>query len=526
MSFVVAENRRAAPSVSAVPVPGEGAAGLALLDATGEGAMLVGPDDGELAVGERFARWDEEVREQVRRACLEALRHGEPGEPSRRVRVSTSDDHHLEVVVSLCQPGGHGRPVVTAVLFDATSSHRLQQKIDAIDKAGSELVRIESQAVEAMTPAERLKLVEDKVIRVTHDLMSFDHFCIRLLDPEHNRLEPVLADGLPTEALDVVLTAEDEANGISGYVARTGRSYICPDVSRDRRYVAGLDGARSSLTVPLTLDDQIVGVLNVESRDLAAFGEDDRQFAEIFGRYVAIALSILRLLVHERAATNKKFADDVVAEVIGPLNDIQLDAQTLLDDFVGHEALRHRLQDILGNVEEIRRGVRDASSGTRAVLGTRGDGHEVRDGDDPLDRARILVADDEAGIRETVAGVLRKHGAAVATRASGGEAIAALEAGFGGSREQPATGYDLVLSDIRMPDKSGYEVFAASRRLSPPPSVVLMTGFGYDPNHCIVRASQEGLDAVLFKPFRVQQMLHEVRTALRLRRERVAQPAA
>ena len=41
-----------------------------------------------------------------------------------------------------------------------------------------------------------------------------------------------------------------------------------------------------------------------------------------------------------------------------------------------------------------------------------------------------------------------------------------------------------------------------------------MTAFGYDPNHSIVRASQEGLQAVLFKPFKVEQFLAEVRKAL------------
>ena len=38
-------------------------------------------------------------------------------------------------------------------------------------------------------------------------------------------------------------------------------------------------------------------------------------------------------------------------------------------------------------------------------------------------------------------------------------------------------------------------------------------GFGYDPAHSIVRASQEGLAAVLFKPFRVEQLMGEVRKA-------------
>jgi len=65
-----------------------------------------------------------------------------------------------------------------------------------------------------------------------------------------------------------------------------------------------------------------------------------------------------------------------------------------------------------------------------------------------------------------------------------------------------------------MPDKTGYEVFAAAQRLNAAIPVILMTGFGYDPNHSIVRASQEGLQAVLFKPFKVDVLLSEVRKAL------------
>jgi DNA-binding NtrC family response regulator len=44
--------------------------------------------------------------------------------------------------------------------------------------------------------------------------------------------------------------------------------------------------------------------------------------------------------------------------------------------------------------------------------------------------------------------------------------------------------------------------------------VILMTGFGYDPHHSIVRASQDGLQSVLFKPFEIQLLLTQVREAL------------
>jgi DNA-binding NtrC family response regulator len=99
---------------------------------------------------------------------------------------------------------------------------------------------------------------------------------------------------------------------------------------------------------------------------------------------------------------------------------------------------------------------------------------------------------------------LRKYQSQVTVCSSGREAIAGIE----------ANDYDLVLSDIKMPDKSGYDVFAAAKKRKASLPVIFMTGFGYDPNHNIVRASQEGLAAVLFKPFKVEQLLQEVRKAL------------
>jgi DNA-binding NtrC family response regulator len=75
--------------------------------------------------------------------------------------------------------------------------------------------------------------------------------------------------------------------------------------------------------------------------------------------------------------------------------------------------------------------------------------------------------------------------------------------------------FDLVLSDIKMPLRTGYEVFAAAKEANPKTPVILTTGFGYDPNHSIVRARREGLAAVLFKPFKVDQLLSEIRNALK-----------
>jgi GAF domain-containing protein len=53
----------------------------------------------------------------------------------------------------------------------------------------------------------------------------------------------------------------------TGYrvVAATGKSYICPNVQQDPLYREGLENAASALTVPLMLDERIMGTLNIES---------------------------------------------------------------------------------------------------------------------------------------------------------------------------------------------------------------------------------------------------------------------
>jgi CheY-like chemotaxis protein len=492
-----------------------------VLNTIGEGVCIVDGEGRCNWMNKKMAAWPARVHEKIRRTCQESFElFSKQVSPqtadtpaafnrSKRYALNIEDQQFMEMIASpVINPAGQVVQVVS-VVWDATGTRRLQQKIDAIDKAGRELVKLEGEALSKLGVGDRLKLLEDKIISYTRDLMHFDHFVIRLLDRRTKKLELVISAGLPNDALNIDLFAEAEGNGISGYVSATGRSYICPDVERDPRYVTGLDQAKSSLTVPLHLHDRVIGIFNIESRQRAAFNEDDRQFAEIFGRYVAIALNILDLMIVERVQTSHKVADDVCAEVAGPLNDIASDVSALMGDYIGQDDLRSKLQQILDNVGSIRNFLKQTAEGPNtAVLGTA----DLKDEADPiLANAHILVADDEPNIRLTISDVLRKYHVNVAVAANGSEAIALLE----------KNEYELVLSDIKMPDKTGYEVFAAVRRHHSSTPVILMTGFGYDPNHSIVRASQEGLQAVLFKPFKVNQLIAEVRKALQSRRQPV-----
>src|SRR5258706_13548565 len=104
---------------------------------------------------------------------------------------------------------------------------------------------------------------------------------------------PVLSVGMTDEAANRALRADTVGNGVTGFVAATGKSYLCEDTTNDPLYLVGAVNARSSLTVPLVLHDQILGTFNVESTRPGAFNENDLQFLELFSREVAVSLNTL-----------------------------------------------------------------------------------------------------------------------------------------------------------------------------------------------------------------------------------------
>src|SRR5690606_25013029 len=78
--------------------------------------------------------------------------------------------------------------------------------------------------------------------------------------------------------------------GIVSHVAATGQPYYAPDVSVDPFYIAASPDVRSEFAVPLFLDGQLVGILDVESRELDAFPREVQEVLEGFAALAALAI--------------------------------------------------------------------------------------------------------------------------------------------------------------------------------------------------------------------------------------------
>lgn len=99
--------------------------------------------------------------------------------------------------------------------------------------------------------------------------------------------------------------------------------------------------------------------------------------------------------------------------------------------------------------------------------------------------------------------------------------IITTDSGFTALKHLMSGGIDLLLTDIAMPDMDGYELFLRAREQNEEIPVIMMTGFGYDPNHTVVNARNAGLGAedVLFKPFETDYLIKLIKERLSLDKE-------
>jgi CheY-like chemotaxis protein len=255
------------------------------------------------------------------------------------------------------------------------------------------------------------------------------------------------------------------------------------------------------LTVPLIYHGTVIGTLNVENAQANAFDDRDRQFLEIYARNVASALNTLELLQAEKINVATASVEAISRELALPLDDILSDATAVLDHFAGRdEDIVVRLRHLLSRAREIRSLVQKV--GTSIVPEPR---RSAANGAQRLASSRILVVDADEAIRRSAHQLLGTQGATVETARDAHEAIAF-------ARQSP---YSAILVDIRLPDLDGFETYKRLREVQPGVPIILMTGFGYDPSHSIVKARQEGLQTVLYKPFRADRLLEAVEQALR-----------
>jgi signal transduction histidine kinase len=188
------------------------------------------------------------------------------------------------------------------VLTDVESLRARSRQMEAINAAA---LRIHA----SLEPRHALQLLVSEAVRLTGATSG----SLILLNPNSNLLEIETAIGLPRTAAVLRLPL---GKGITGWVAKNGVPACVGDVRADPRYVMVRPEVRSELAVPLLVDNEMRGALNVDSEQINAFSSADEDLLNELARHAVIVVRNTWLFEQARRRTDLATALARIARVM------------------------------------------------------------------------------------------------------------------------------------------------------------------------------------------------------------------
>ncbi len=166
------------------------------------------------------------------------------------------------------------------------------QAAEALKRQLQELTVLHGIAVASSESASVDELIERTTQLIGETLYS-DNFGVMLYDESSESIYPHPSyRGISDQDLN---RNEPISIGITGRVARTGLPQRISNVYDDPDYLMIRTDTRSELAVPIKLNNRILGVINTESTQNNAFGENDERLLTTFANQLAVAIEKMRL---------------------------------------------------------------------------------------------------------------------------------------------------------------------------------------------------------------------------------------
>ena len=137
--------------------------------------------------------------------------------------------------------------------------------------------------------------VVKKIIDSLKSFFKFEALGILWVDENTRRLLPHPASNHELSMRDMEKLKLCVGKGITGWVAEKGEPLLVNDVRKDGRYICGDERISSEMCLPLKLGQKVIGVIDVQSRELNAFTENDLRLFTIASRQIATIIENIRL---------------------------------------------------------------------------------------------------------------------------------------------------------------------------------------------------------------------------------------
>lgn len=190
--------------------------------------------------------------------------------------------------------------VVNTELFAETQEHLSQHRL---------LHHITTSAASGSTLEDAL----DATVKGLQVTLGGDRVSILLLDADRKMLEMRASMGYSEDAANIRVPV---GTGITGWTAAHRKPLRVDDVTKDPRYITVSENTRSELALPLIYRNELLGILNVESEQVAAYTENDEEMLGTLAGSLAAVIANARLLAQiRRQAERERLLYEVTSKI-------------------------------------------------------------------------------------------------------------------------------------------------------------------------------------------------------------------
>jgi CheY-like chemotaxis protein len=343
------------------------------------------------------------------------------------------------------------------------------------------------------------------VIGQLKDYFKVEHFAIFEFDRQGREWNIVHSSGFSAVSVQTLRDLK-KTSGFFQRVIDTQIPQLVNNVMETEKELSRLaetEKINSLIAVPIDSQGKLWGILIAFSPEKFRFKEEDAKIITLFGNQTGELLELFSCSLQENM-------DEILIQILGTLELLNFKYKNR--DFIPaaeikevNERLKNR---VLSSAAGMEPGYKDQSVG-RNILGdervTLPSGEELNieeviniQGDknkpNPKQEKNVLIIDDEPLITELLTSVLERMGCKSQIAACGKEGMETFE------KEK----FDLVITDLGMPDISGWDVSKRVKQKKPQVPVIIVTGWGLDPDPQKVKESK--VDRLLTKPFQIDQL--------------------
>ncbi|HXY10454.1 MAG TPA: SpoIIE family protein phosphatase [Terriglobales bacterium] len=158
-----------------------------------------------------------------------------------------------------------------------------------------------------------------RVAELVRKVIDYEIFAILLLNDKIQELRIRFQVGYTREVAERIRVKVGE--GVTGLAALNREAVLVGDVSEDPRYISGAANVRSELAVPLIIKNQLIGVMNLESRQPNYFTEQHKRLLTLIASRMAVGIENARLYTRmSRQARTLVLLNEIARELTSILN--------------------------------------------------------------------------------------------------------------------------------------------------------------------------------------------------------------